>query len=531
MVDKPRVRIAAGSSVMAVTPTANTGMPAVFRATGGGSSFEAAGQGRRLRGFNPSRNHVNAALQRTGSTLVARARWLYENDGYAGNAVDEFTSAAIGDGIKPRPKIKNKAQRRALVDLFWRWTEEADADGMTDFYGLQEKIAREAYLAGEGFVRFRARRPGDMMTVPFQLQFLPSEMLDPTYNEALTGGSYIRAGIEFDVIGRRAAYHFWRYHPNDDRPGGATTGLRERVRVPAADVMHIYDGRQGGQIRGVPRVARVLVKLFVLESYDDAELERKRTAALFTGFLIGRGDNPLGEVNVEDDGSGLAPEPIAPMQPGAIVDLGDDKDIKFSSPAEVGGSYEAFQYRVLTKIAAGLGVPYAYMTGDVTRGNFSNVRTDIIRFRRRVSQWQHNTMIFQACRPVWKRFVDLAVMGGFVDLPNYDVNPMPYWAVDWLPPRLEWIDPAKDVKAEREAVRAGFKTRTQVIAERGYDREDIDDEFADERGQSVDELVFDSDASIDAAAEAPAPGEGGPDDENDDDVAPAKAREEPADVD
>jgi lambda family phage portal protein len=526
MVEKPRFRVPAGSSRTAGA------MGDPFKAPGNGaSSFEAAGQGRRLRGFNPSRNHVNAALQRSGSTLVARARWLYENNGYAGNAVDEFTSAAIGDGIKPRPKIKNKALRSALIDLFWRWTEEADADGVTDFYGLQEKIAREVYLAGEGFVRIRARRPGDMMTVPFQLQFLPSEMLDPTFNAVLVNGSYIRAGIEFDAIGRRAAYHFWRNHPGDDRPLNGSA-LRDRVRVPAVDVMHVYDGRQGGQIRGVPRVARVLVKLFVLESYDDAELERKRSAALFTAFLIGRGENPLGPVNVDSDGVELEPEPIAPMQPGAMVDLGDDKDIKFSSPTEVGGSYEAFQYRNLTQICAGLGVPYAYVTGDVAKGNFSNVRTDIIRFRRRVSQWQNNVMIFQACRPVWKRFVDLAVMGGFVDIDDYAVNPTPYWAVDWLPPRMEWIDPAKDVKAEREAVRAGFKTRTQVVAERGYDREDVDAEFADERGQNVDDLVFDTDAGAVSAngSMVPTAVPASEADDEEDDEAPAKTTEE-ADAD
>lgn len=441
-------------------------------------SFEAAGHGRRLKGFNPSKKHVNAAIQAAGHTLLARARWLYENDGYAGNAVDEWTSAAAGDGIKPRPKIKDAEKKRELLDLFWRWTEEADAEGLTDFYGLQEKVAREAYLAGEVFVRIRSRRPGDMRTVPFQLQILPSEMLDVSYNAALANGNYIRAGIEFDAIGRRVRYHFWRWHPYDDRPAGKSS-LRERVPVPAAEVIHVFDGRQGGQIRGVPRVARVLVKLFGIELYDDAEMERKKTTALYTGFLTGRGDPPMsmGDDD-EDEDDDVA---IGQLEPGALVDLGMDRDIKFSTPAEVGGSYEPFQYRNILKICAGLGVPYAYVTGDVTRGNFSNVRTDIMRFRRRVSQWQHNTLIFQFCRAVWVAFTDRAYVGGRVDLPGYDVDPTPYWACDWLPPRMEWIDPAKDIKAEKEAVDAGFKSRTQVVAERGYDREDLDAEIAEER--------------------------------------------------
>lgn len=466
-----------------------------FTVAGSGTpAFEAAGAGRRLRGFSPAKNHVNVAIQKAGPTLLARARWLYQNDAYAGQAVDEWTSAAVGDGIKPRPRIKSKALRAALLDLWWRWTEEADADGLCDFYGMQEKMARETFLAGEVFVRLRSRRADDMMTVPFQLQMLPSEMLDVAFNQQLGGNGYIRAGIEFDGIGRRVAYHFWRNHPYDQNGAAFTSGLRDRVRVPASEVLHVFEAREAGQIRGVPRVARVLVKLFAIEDYDGAELERKRAAALFTAFLIGRGENPL-SVNEDVDGDGLAEDvPVAPMQPGAIVDLGDDKDIKFSSPTEVGGSYEAFQYRNLTKISAGLGIPYSYMTTDSKVGNFANVRTDIIRFRRRVGQWQHNTLVFMGCRPIWKRFVELAVLGDFVDIPDYAANPSPYWASEWLPPRLEWIDPAKDIKAEKEAVRAGFKSRTQVVAERGYDREELDQEIAEERGVKVDGLVFDSDA-------------------------------------
>jgi len=41
------------------------------------------------------------------------------------------------------------------------------------------------------------------------------------------------------------------------------------------------------------------VKLFHLEAYDDAELDRKKTAALFTAFCIGQGETPI--LHGEDD--------------------------------------------------------------------------------------------------------------------------------------------------------------------------------------------------------------------------------------
>ncbi|WP_127076006.1 phage portal protein [Rhodomicrobium lacus] len=454
--------------------------PFTLSAGGRNPSFEAAGRGRRLSGFNPPRNHVNRAIQAAGDTILSRARWLYENDGICGNAVDEWAATAVAEGVKLRPRVKgHKAKVSALLDLFWRWAEEADADGVSDFYGMQERIAREVFLAGECFVRIRHARPGEMATVPFQLQILPAEMLDLSYEGPPENPDhYIRMGIEFDARGRRVAYHFWRWNPNDYQPPHISA-LYERVRVPADQVIHVYESRQGGQIRGVPRVARVLVKTFGLEVYDDAELDRKKTAALFTAFLTGRGEPPFHSGNDDDD------EEIAPtFEPGAIVDLGEDRDVKFSTPAEVGGSYEPFQYRNILKICAGLGMPYAIVSGDVTRGNFSNVRTAIIQFRRRVRQWQYNVLAYQLNRVVWRTFVDLAVISEAITLPGFDKPDSGWLYCDSLMPRMEMIDPLKDVQAEKEELRAGLKSRTMALAERGYDREDVDDEIAVEREEA-----------------------------------------------
>jgi capsid protein len=47
------------------------------------------------------------------------------------------------------------------------------------------------------------------------------------------------------------------------------------------------------------------------------------------------------------------------------------EDIKFSGPVDVGGSYEAFQYRTLLACWAAMGVPYTNVTGDLRQANYS----------------------------------------------------------------------------------------------------------------------------------------------------------------
>ena len=66
--------------------------------------------------------------------------------------------------------------------------------------------------------------------------------------------------------------------------------------------------------------------------------------------------------------------------------------------------------------------------------------------------------------------------------------------VEWRPPSWDWVDPLKDMNAEVVAVRAGFKPRSAVINEMGYDEEVVDRQVAADnaRADSLG-LTFDSD--------------------------------------
>src|SRR5512147_2891286 len=150
--------------------------------------FEAGLANRRLRGFQPSRAHLNTLIAAAGPDITARARWLVRNNGYAANAIESWAGNVVGAGIKPSSLIADAGLKASVQKLWLAWTDDADADGFTDFYGLQRRAAREVFIAGEVFFRFRPRRPEDGLVVPLQLQMLPAEMLPLTRNEALPGG-------------------------------------------------------------------------------------------------------------------------------------------------------------------------------------------------------------------------------------------------------------------------------------------------------------------------------------------------------
>ena len=434
--------------------------------------FDATSGQRRLKGFTTSRAHVNALIGASGPEMNARARWLVRNNGYANNAIESWAANTVGTGISPTSRISQSARKDALQRLWLAWTDDADAEGLTDFYGLQRRAAREVFMTGEVFLRFRPRRVEDGLVVPLQVQMLPSEMLPLNHNAVDRNGNVIRQGIEFNLIRQRVAYHFLRRHPGDSTEPGMSG---ETVRVPASEVMHVIDPPEAGQLRGVSRFAPAIVKLFLLDQYDDAELDRKKVAAMYAMFVT----SPAPEIPVKrsEDEYDIAPGQILRLDPGEEVTVGQ--------PADSGGSYEPFQYRTLLQISAALGIPYGYLSNDGAKGNFSNSRLSLIEFRRRVAAWQHSVMVFQMCRPIWARFMDTAVLAGALRLPGYDRKRGEYLAADWLPTKWDWVDPLKDANAEIAQIEAGLKSRTQGIAERGYDAEQVDREIAAERKREV----------------------------------------------
>jgi capsid protein len=116
-----------------------------------------------------------------------------------------------------------------------------------------------------------------------------------------------------------------------------------------------------------------------------------------------------------------------------------------------------------------------------------------VEYRRKVEQLQHNVFVFQMCMPIWRRWLDTAVLAQALPISasDYLANKAVYQQAKWIPQRNDWVDPLKDRQAEKLAVDAGFKSRSDVIEAEGSDPEETDQRIAAdaERAETLD-LVF-----------------------------------------
>jgi lambda family phage portal protein len=492
-----------------------------FSTTGTPAAYDAAGSGARSSSWNPGTEAISALLTAHGDTLRKKVRQLVRNNAWASNALDSYVANAIGTGIVPTSLHPDPATKQAIEQAWLRWTDESDADGVCDFYGQQQLAARMMLEGGECFARLRPRRPEDGLSVPLQIQLLEAEQLPLTKIDGGQGNNKVRAGIEFDLIGRRVAYHFYEEHPYSGSTALDPVAASQTKRVPSvlvsptAGALHLFTPIRGGQLRGQPKFTPVLTKLYELDQFDDATLSKQKNLAFFMLAIKRLSQEGTGIMREAASGTGGNAETDDPhadaeviMEPNTMQYLADDEEIQEIGGKGPGSEYETFMSVQLHAIAAGLGITYEQLTGDLKGVTYSSIRQGVLEFRRKCEQWQHNVMVFQFCRPIWRAWMDWAVLSGALVLPGYAEDPWPYLQVEWTPPAWPWVDPKADVEAAVLEVRNGFNSRTDICKQKGTDRQTVDKKQAEDNA-SADQagLKYDSDgrqpASGAAAAGAP----------------------------
>ena len=435
--------------------------------------YDGASRGRRTDGWLTQGTSADAAASLGRKTLRDRSRDLVRNNPYAAKAVQVIVSNTIGTGIVAQAKAQRSRRRSQQFTDVWRgWATDplqCDFNGRLDFYGIQALVLRCVVESGEALIR--RRTPTDGQRIPLQLQVLEPDLLDTSHDGVDEDGSYTREGIKHDANGRRLGY--WLYA---DHPGEQHARITSFVSsfVPADEVIHVFRQDRPGQTRGVPWASPIIIRLRDFDDYSDAQLLKQKISACFTAFAV----------DTEAPDAGMGTELIDKLEPGAIEILPPGKDIRFASPPTV-GDFDKISRQYLLQIAAGFGITYEALTGDLNNTSFSSGRMGWLEFQRNIESWRWQMLVPQLLDPVWRWFTAAGSVNGVR---------MDGIVPQWTPPRRELIDPATEIKATGLAVRYGFQTLSEAIRELGYDPEEVMQEMADDNAL-IDKLglVLDSD--------------------------------------
>lgn len=427
-------------------------------------AYEGGKIGRRTSGWVTSNNSANAEIGPHWARVTSRARDLVRNNGYARKCISSFERNMIRTGIKV--KFADQAEQQ----LWDKFVEECDANQQLDLYGLQRLQVRSWKESGECLVHFRYEPRKSGLTVPLTIRVLEPDYIDSTRNGPEgSDGDFCITGVQFNKLGRRVGYWMFEQHPGEmviTKPSSLQSHF-----VPASEIAHLYQIDRPGQVRGVSQLASGIMRLRDLDDYQEAELLRKKIEACFVAFVTGNDpEETVGEQKDQKDGSKMR---LESLRPGMIQYLQDGAEVTFGNPSASNNS--EYTRDELHAIAAAGNVTFEQLTGDLSRVNFSSIRAGLVEFRALVEMEQWLTYIPMGLRPIVRTFREICFASGLTVARNVQV------AVEFTPPKLDWVDPLKDVLAVKEEVKAGLKTISEALRERGYDPEKVFAEIAKER--------------------------------------------------
>ena len=438
---------------------------------------------------------INALLLNARPVLVTRARHWARNTGPGRRFLDLVRNGGVGPTgytlqmrcgdwrqekgrwVFRLDKLANDAIERAW--LAWCQRGECEATGRLSFADVCRLQLDTCARDGEYLAR-HLRNPGDSR-FKYRLQLLQTDRLDHHHNVTpLGGGPEVRMGVHRDSMGRPVAYSLLRGVPNDGM------GRRDSEVVGAAEVLHDFVTLDAEQARGVPWSHATLVGGNMLARFTDFAMYAAQVGASQQGFIEQQADTPLpitpDTLGTTTDTDG---ERVKELAPGAIDWLPPGAKFAAFTSQYPSQAFDPFVSSFKHDIAAGVGVAYHNLTGDMTKVNYSSARIAELAERdhwRGIAHWFIGSFVF----PVFRSWLEMALLSGQVTLASgqtLDARKIDKYLAGCVfrGRGWDWVDPQKEVAAYAEAVRQRFTTRSQVVAAKGGDYEDNCIELAQER--------------------------------------------------
>ncbi len=397
--------------------------------------------------------------------LRARGRDLGRNSAIAKQYLNLLTTNVIGPhGYTFQAEVKNNSGALAKpindkIEAAWeRWSRCVSLDGQSSLTRLQHVALRA--VARDGEVLVRKHRAPDL-PFGFALELVDPDLLDEKTNRPRGNGkNEIRMGVELDDRGRRVAYHIW------SRPETSVySGERSLERVPAEQVIHLYDQDRVAQTRGVTWFAPVMLPMRMLDGYIEAAVVGARIGASAMGWFTRKEGVEAGALSGDSRGNFEMD-----ANPGTFNFAPDGYDLSSWAPENPSPDLPAFVKAILRQIAAGLGVSYNALANDLEGVNYSSMRSGLLIEReswRTLQEWWECSFL----RPVFEEWMSQAFLTNELVLDTRD--PRKFLDASFTARGWGWVDPTKEIAATVLAINNNLDTFTDALAEQGVSFEKV----------------------------------------------------------
>ncbi|MGP1579410.1 MAG: phage portal protein [Wolinella sp.] len=412
----------------------------------------------RINSFEISQLLRNTDLDKASAKLRAQARSISASVSLMSGFFEMLDSEVLGEkGFIIDIATPNKGLNKQIQDAFFAWEVQCCRYGIYDFEDYEELVLNALYRDGEAFIQIH--NGAELKIEMIDSDEIDSELSDESRN--------IFFGIEYekDKITPKAYY---RKLEN----GKYST-------IPASSIIHIKKPKLARQRRGISALASAIFDTHSKDKLKKSELDRARLASEITGFLTRKNDqNSFSDADFDENGE-LKPQEInipQSLQTGTLEFLDDDITPHFIDPHNP-INMEYFLKSTDRDVARSLGISYATYTGDLKDVNYSSIRHGTISERRSFSRVQ-NFLKRKFHNKIFRHWLLHELLAQRITTKQHD-EIITHFA--FKPQGWDFIDPVKEVNANKIAVSSGFKTISEVLREKGVELDAYMDELEKEK--------------------------------------------------
>ncbi len=416
--------------------------------------------------------------------LADRTADLVSNDAHACSLIEAISVNTVGPGLWPqsKPNFKrlgiSEAQAQDIAEQaeweFELFNQQADARGLTDFYGLQFQNLWAMLVYGE-YINLPLMISDD----PARRYRLALQAINPARlrtPDSLGHQLDVRDGVRLGPLGQPIGYFL--ADPAAGSVGSLSWSWRElparRGHRPV--VLHGFHAKDPEQVRGTSILAPAMGFFRNFADYLDYELIGAIIAASFPVWI--EKTSPYDVANMpgvrQAIGADGASYNYRETPPGQILYGNPGEKPHILKGDRPGNSFATFVDTALRAIGAAAGMPYEIISKDFSKTNYSSARA-ALQEAWRVFELYQDWLVSHFCQKVWTMFFEEAVLTGRIKLPpgapDFYAATAEYCAATWVGPERTNVDPVKEMTADIMGLNAGIITLADIAAKRNKDWE------------------------------------------------------------
>ena len=446
-------------------------------------SFTAVDNLARYADFRVSTASADTELQPALAKLRGKSRALDRNSSAMVRFLQLIETNVVGMAgfqfqcrVTKQDGVLDESLNQRVEMAWWRWCQRPTCDGKMTMVDFLCQMATTFKRDGEYLFEIVSdpRFPDGIGLNPIE-----ADILDENLNvNFMPNGNQIRMGVEIDSYGSPVAYHMLELHPGDGMWNMNTVKKRWR-RVTADKIVHVFQRRRPGQTRGQPP-STIVNPIKMLDGYREAEVTGRRMNAAQGGYI----ETEAGSVATIDaladggreDEADADSDMLMNIEPGVVRSLKAGQSFKPFNPNGNVSDYAQFEAQIKKDIAAGMGISVMSHGMETSGVSYSGGRTVTIEDRDFYKGVQR-FLIDNGMEPIftaWLKSHSLSDQSSFPPSRMMAVmDNHTFRGRGW-----DWVDPAKDIKANAEGLRTRQMSLSQVAAQRGIDIRDLVAEIA-----------------------------------------------------